>query len=57
MYQSLLRKRYVIDAWQGSEYFPGSKYTGVLNMPGLHKIFKEMVHDRCLTGFRIYAVV
>ena len=23
-------------------------------MPGLQKVLKEMMHDRCLTGFRIF---
>ena len=33
-----IKKRYVIDAWQGSEYSFGSEYTRILNMPGLHKV-------------------
>ena len=29
-----IKKRYIIDAWQGSEYSSGSEYGRVLNMPG-----------------------
>ena len=34
-------KRYIIDAWQGSEYFSGSEYTIILNMLALHKSLKK----------------
>ena len=43
-----------IDAWQGTDYSSGSAYTRVLNMPGLHKALKKMLHHRCLTGFQIF---
>ena len=36
-----IKERYIIDAWQGSEYCSGSEYTKILNMPGLHKILKK----------------
>ena len=49
-----LRKRYIIDVWQGSEYSSGSEYIRILNMPGLHKVLKKMLHHRCLTGSRIF---
>ena len=41
MYQGSLGKRYIIDAWQDSEYSSGSEYTRTLNMPGLRKILKK----------------
>ena len=43
-----------IDVWQGSNYSSGSAYTRVLNMPGLHKVLKKMLHHRCWTGFQIF---
>ena len=49
-----LRKRYIIDTWQGSEYSSGSQYTRILIMPVLHKVLKKMLHHRCLTGFWIF---
>ena len=42
------------DAWQGSEYFSGPEYARALNMSGLRKVLKRMVHHRCLTGFTIF---
>ena len=30
-----------IDAWQDSNYSSGFAYTKVLNIPGLHKVFKK----------------
>ena len=33
-----IKKRHIIDAWQGSEYFSDSEYTRILNMVGLHKV-------------------
>ena len=36
-----LRKRYIIDAWQGSEYSTDSEYIRILNMPVLHKVLKK----------------
>ena len=47
-------KYLIIDAWQGPESSPDSKYIKVLNMPGLHKFLKEMLHDRCLREFLIF---
>ena len=43
-----------IDARQGSDYFSGSAYTRILNIPGLHKVLKKIRHHRCLTGFQIF---
>ena len=34
---------YRIDAWQSTDYSSGSAYTRVLNMPGLHKVLKNML--------------
>ena len=51
---SLFRVKKTLDPWQGSEYSSGSEYTRILNVPGLHKVFKKMQHYRCLTGFRIF---
>ena len=39
--QGSLRKRYIIDSWQGSEYSSSSEYGNVLNLPGLHKVLKK----------------
>ena len=33
------KKRYIVDAWEGSQYSLGFEYTRVLNMPGLDKVF------------------
>ena len=52
--QGSLRKHYIKDAWQGSEYSSGFEYTRILNMPMLHKVLKKMLHQRCLTGFGIF---
>ena len=38
-------------AWQGSDYSPGSAYTKVLNIPGLHKVLNKILHYRYLIGF------
>ena len=35
------QKRYIIDAWQGSEYSSGFEYNRILNMPGLQKIIEK----------------
>ena len=43
-----------IDAWQGTDYSSGSAYTRVLNVPGLHKVLKKMLHHSCLTGFQTF---
>ena len=42
--QSSLRKRYIICAWQDSEYSSSYKYGRVLNMPGFLKVLKKMIH-------------
>ena len=36
-----LRKSYIIDAWQGSEYSWGSEYTRILNMQGLRNVLNK----------------
>ena len=36
-----ITKRYIMDAWQGSEYFSGSEFTRILNMAGFRKILKK----------------
>ena len=36
-----IKKRYIIDTWQGSEYSSGSGYGRVLNIPGLHKVLNK----------------
>ena len=41
MCQGLLKTRYIIDAWRGSEYSSNSDYTWLLNMLGLHKVLKK----------------
>ena len=33
------KKRYIVDAWEGSKNSLSFEYTRVLNMPGLHKVF------------------
>ena len=43
-----------IDAWQGSDYSSGFAYTKVVNIPGLHKVLKKMLHHRWLTGFQVF---
>ena len=54
--QDLLKIRYIIDilTWQDSKYSSGSYYAMVLNMLGLHKVLKKILHHKCLTGFRIF---
>ena len=41
----------MIDAWQGSEYSLGSKYTRVLNMRELDKVLQEKLYERCFRRF------
>ena len=36
-----IKKRYIIDAWQGCEYSSGSEFGRVLNTPGLLKILNK----------------
>ena len=35
---------YIIDAWQGSEYWSGCEYTKILDMRRIHKILKKILH-------------
>ena len=42
---------------QGSDYSSGSANTRALNMPGLHKVLKKMLHHRCLTGFQTFLML
>ena len=51
--QGFLKKCCIIDAWQDSKHSSGSEHTTVLNMPGLHKALKKMLHYRYLIGFWI----
>ena len=53
IYQGLLRKSYIIYAWQDSKYLSGSEYGRVLNMPRLHKALKKTLYYRYLIGFWI----
>ena len=46
----LIKRCYIIDVWQGSEYFSGSEYTRILNMPGLHKVLNKTLHYKYLLG-------
>ena len=41
LHQGSLRKRYIVDARQGSEFSSGSESTRTLNMSGLHKVLKK----------------
>ena len=53
--QVSLRRRYVMQMlWQGSDYSSVSAYARVLNIPGLHKVLKKILHHRCLTEFQIF---
>ena len=45
-----LRKSYIIDAWQGSEYSSGSEYTRILNMQGLRNVLNKTFRYRYLKG-------
>ena len=36
-----IKKRFIINAWQVSEYSSGHEHTRILILPGLHKIFKK----------------
>ena len=53
IYRGLLRKSYIIYAWQDSKYFSGSEYGRVLNMPRLYKSLKKTLYYRYLIGFWI----
>ena len=53
MCQESLKKRYIIDALQDSDYSSSSEYDSFLNMPGLYKVLIKTLLYRYLIGFCI----
>ena len=41
----VLKKMFIIDTRQDSEYFSGCEYGSVLNMPGFYKVLNKTLHD------------
>ena len=50
----VLKKYFVIDVWQYSEYALDLEYVTVLDMLGSHKVVNKILHHKYLTGFWIY---